>query len=75
VGDKMTFSQNSTEGFLLEWIKTNKKPVSIYEVLKTGSGHTVEQKRRAIWRLLDDDQLDLTNDLKIIYKSTQSVAS
>ncbi len=67
----MFFPENSVEAMLLEWIKKQKKrTMHIEEVLKADIDINTEEKRQALWRLLDNNDIDLSGDLKIITKTS-----
>jgi len=74
----MALRQRSTEHVLLKIIKEEKNPVGFRALLdkdiNNSRAYTRIEKRNAIWNLLDEGLVDLTEDYKIILKPDQLVA-
>jgi len=67
----MTFSfpEGSPAKILMEWFKKQEKEeFTIYDVLNADIEISEEKKRKAVWQLIDNDDLDLLSDLKIRVK-------
>ena len=69
----LIFKENIPEALLLKWVKDSTKPLSIYDVLekveKEGVRFSTADMRSAIWNLIDNSQIELTSNLKIVIKN------
>jgi hypothetical protein len=75
----MTLREGTPEGILLKIIKEEGNPVGFRTLLKrevrNRNVYSRIEKRNAIWNLLDEDLIDITEDYKIILKTDQLVAT
>ncbi len=66
-----TFSEKSPAKILLKWFESQeKKQFTIQDVLDADIEVNISQRRQSLWQLIDNGNLDLSNDLKIIVKES-----